>query len=340
MKTIQVKSCVSTDFDPVFNTIKTIEIEDQWIGRGGFGVAYRALSFDGKQTHPQIVKILFETGNGAAQHGFATIRGLQDRLRRENQAMSGKLLQTLPAMQAVPQMSFEGVLDGVPVVGYTSNDLTSGGFVEFGKILDDDAQLATLQKLPLSAKMRIALELVAAFDFLKSKILFIHADIKAEALFLDLKGKHCAIIDFDGGALASSINDSPTTFGTPQDWLAPEIARQLTTPGRTGKIKVNLSSDAWSVNVAIHYILFGVSPFFFLSEVSDRSMDAFLKKHQWPECDPSFRYFAAGVAPAHKAYLAYLRSAVRPEIVEKLKVTINKGYGTPAQRIMYGSWKI
>jgi len=340
VKTITVTSSNSTGLDPSLLKASVIEVEDKPLGQGGFGIAYRALRFDGQPVTPQVVKILTEAGPGIAEHGFETIRELQKRIGVENRNASGQLLKKLPALQAVPQLSFEGRLDGRTVLGYASNDLTRRGFDDFGNVLGDDAKFQVFQALPITSKMRIAAELVSAFDFLSSRIRFIHADFKAEALFVDVRGLHCAVIDFDSGALARHVGDSPITYGTQQDWLAPEIGRQLADPRNANRrITVNLYSDLWSINVAVHYLLFGVHPLFFLKEISTRSIDAYFQQHRWPAVDARFLYFRKEVAPAYRAYSAYLQKSVPAEILKQLEFTINRGFRIPSERTSYNQWR-
>ena len=339
MKTIRIDTSRTTGLDPDIAT-STIEVEDTPIGQGGFGVAYRSERFDGRRVRPQVVKLLKDNGTGVAQRGLDTIRGLQDRLRTENQRLAGQLLPKYPALQGVPLLSFEGAMHGAPVFGYSAYDLVKSGFHEFAGILDDPPNKArAFLALAVQARMRIAAELVEAFELLKSNIQFIHADIKADALFVDTAGFHCAIIDFDSGALARNTNDRPTTFGTRQDWLAPEITSQLDQAGNTSRIiKVDLLSDVWSVNVAIHYLLFGIHPLFFLSEISPRSVDAYLKQYKWPAADPSFPYFRKEHETLYRRYMAYVARSVPAKIMEKLAHTVNLGFRDPNRRTLYGQW--
>lgn len=336
MKTIRVISSTSTNLDPALASASTIEVEDAPLGQGKFGIAYRADRFDGKQVSPQVVKLL--TGN-RARHGLGTVQELQKRLRAANTKASSPLLQALPALRGVPQLSFEGTLEGQQVLGYSANDLSSAGFDEFQAILDDRAKYKTFQALPVSSKMRLARELVAAFQFLSSEIRFIHADMKAEALFLDLSGAHCAVIDFDSGALARNASDTPTTYGTRQDWLAPEIISQLNAPGNGSVIKVNLQSDVWSINIAIHYLIFGLHPLFFLKEISDRSIDAYFKQFTWPDVAPAFPYFRPDVAAVYPKYRDFAKRAVPAEVMKRLAYTIGNGFRDPNQRTTYDQWQ-
>lgn len=343
MKTITLRQILSTGLDQRLLQASTIDIEATPLGQGGFGIAYRALRIDGRQGPPQVIKLL--TGDPAvARRGFDTVQELQRRLATANRSLLGRFSRDLtsvyPALLGVPQLSFEGQLDGRSVLGYAAHDLTRCGFEELGAILDDDAKTRAFQTLPLSSKMRMAAQLVTAFDFLSSEVRFIHADMKAEALFVDVKGLRCAIIDFDSGALARDASDTPSTFGTRQDWLAPEIVRQLDMSGNTNRIvQVNLLSDVWSINIAIHYLLFGFHPLFFMTEISDRSVAAYFQRFQWPDADPAFPFFRREYAAVHAQYIAMLRQRLPLDVLQRFAFTINKGFLDPSARTTYGQWK-
>ena len=344
MKQISISTFASTGLEPSFLNVKAIELEDNPIGQGGFGEVYRAISVDGRGNTGQVIKLLFDTGNNAAGRGFATIQELQKRLRQKNeellQVSRRSLIEHYPALAGVPQFSFQGTLHGRNVIGYSANDLSAAGMEDFGRVLEDDSKTRKFQALPISSRMIVALQLVRAFHFLSSQILFIHADIKAEAIFVDFAKLRCAIIDFDSGAVAKDASDKPTTFGTNQDWLAPEIAKQLAASGNASRIiKVDLLSDLWAINIAIHYLLFGFHPLFFLAEISDRSIAEYFRQFQWPAAAPSFRYFRKDLEPIYRQYVSILRSTVPAEVVRQLSFTINKGYTDPTSRATCGQWK-
>jgi serine/threonine protein kinase len=341
MKEIRVLSYKSTGLDPSLASARVIAIEDSPLGSGGFGVAHRSRRFDGRPATPQVIKLLTESKPGIAQRGLETVRELQSRLAKKNAALlsSGTtLLNKYPTLVGVPQLSFEGELEGQTVLGYSANDLTAAGFEEFGEILDDETKANQFQSLDLGSKLAMAAQLVAAFGLLSSELSFIHADIKAAAIFIDLARMRCAIIDYDSGALAESQSDKPLTCGTPmQDWLAPEIIRQLNPAGR--QVEVTLLSDVWSVNVAVHYLLFSLHPFFFLSEISDRSMQAYEQAFRWPDADASFPFFNQEYDALHQNYIQFLRTRLPMEIVKKFEFTFNKGYSIPMQRASYNQWE-
>ena len=212
MKTILVTKSFTTGLDPALASVPMIEIDDEPIGQGGFGAVYRARAINRGAAAPQVVKLMLGQSPAVAK-GFSTTQELQRRLGDHHarlQAEGRSLIERHPALAAVPQMSFEGSLDGRPVVGYTANDLTAIGMEDFGAVLADPDKHKRLQLLPLEARMALAAQLVDAFEFLSTQVSYIHADIKAEAIFVDLARAQCAIIDFDGGAVVQAPQDRPT----------------------------------------------------------------------------------------------------------------------------------
>src|ERR1017187_8555236 len=108
--------------------------------------------------------------------------------------------------------------------------------------------------------MDLAQQLVSALEFLHSKIGFLHCDLKAEALFVGMRPPRCVLIDYDGGAVMRAPDDVPTTWGTRQDWLAPEILAQMQQASVSEAVEVSLASELWSGVIAVHHLLFGFHP--------------------------------------------------------------------------------
>jgi hypothetical protein len=317
-------------------------MEDKPLGQGGFGVVYRAVEVDGRQVRPLAVKLFLDDASEMARRGLETVETLQRRLAVEQQrfVQAGRsLLGEYPALAAAPLLSFHGRMDGREVSGYVAADLSAMGLEEFGVVLEDDAKIARYQALPLSEKMEMAMQLVGALEFLHSRIGFLHCDLKAEALFIGVKPTRCALIDFDGGAVMLKPDDAPTTWGTMQPWLAPEILAQIQQASTAQTIEVSLATEHWSLALALHHILLAVSPMFFLSEVSARSINAYTQRFVWPEIDARFPYFRSGMETAHAAYVRYLRTAFPAELLRHFRFTMNQGYANPAQRTTFSQWK-
>lgn len=322
---------------------RTVDIQDDAIGQGGFGSVHRVLAMDGRPCPNQYVaKLLSNHVAGLATSGLRTIRELQRRLsaRHDDLVRKGSgLLAAHPALLGVPALSFEGQMNGAAVLGHLAVDLGARGYREFGDILEDSAQTDQFRALPLSRRMSLAQQLVDAFDCLGSQAGFVHADVKAEAIFVDTNAGKLAIIDFDSGAVYQNANDRPTTVGTFQDWLAPEIQEQLAAAMPGARVRVDLLSDVWSVNVAICYLMFGFGPLYFLSEMTRRSMDAYLRRYSWPDVDRSFAYFNPSLGPVQPSIARHLRRPQHRRIVEALAQTVNKGYTRPDLRTNYSQWR-
>ena len=343
MKTLTVSTSVTTGLNASFDAVRTIDLEDRPLGQGAFGIAYRAVAINRQTVQPQVVKLLLDDPPGAARRGIGTIRELQRCVAVHDARLrsgGGCLLLRHPALAGLAQFSFEGQLGGRPVVGYAANDLSALGMEDLGNVLADDTKSRRLQQLPLDAKMRLATQLIDSLEFLSAQASYIHADLKAEAVFLNVTARTCALIDYDGGVVMNDLRDKPATFGTRQDWLAPEIMEQLDQSDNTTRVvKVDLLSDVWSANIAVHYLLFGFSPLFFLTEVSQRSMREYLRHYRWPDADPGFPYFRREYASFHAHYLRHLRRSIPKDIADRFAFTINHGYANPNARTSYGQWK-
>src|SRR6266446_1928585 len=134
MKSITIDSFLSTGLNPSLDRVRSIEIDDTPLGQGGFGIAFRMRGINNGPDPPQVVKILLDNGHGIGRHGLGTIQELQRRLQIKNselQAHGRTLISEFPALLGVPQLSFEGRLDGRAVCGYTANDLTASGMEDF-----------------------------------------------------------------------------------------------------------------------------------------------------------------------------------------------------------------
>lgn len=198
-------------------------------------------------------------------------------------------------------------------------------------------------------KLLIAYHIVKSFDFLYG-ISYIHADFKSEALFVNLSKKQCAIIDFDSGSVMQSKSDKPTTWGTPQDWLAPEIFEQFAT-GLNNRsnakdpipVKVDLLSDMWSVAVCIHYLIFTFHPFFYFSEISQRSLKKYIQgSYVFPDINSRFSFLTKNqqYLQLHSGfYTSYFRSQLPQEIKDKFVQTFTSGCLNPSSRTSYSQWK-
>ena len=345
MGQLSIISSQTTGLNSELAIVQTLDIDDQPLGEGGFGAVYRCRAINGQPLAvPQVVKLFRDNGYGSAVKGMNTIQRLQNRLSDENtkqQASGSDLVTAYPALLGAPQFSFEGTYQGRSVSGYCANNLKELGFEEFKDILDDQpgGLLTRYQQLSADRKLLLAFQLASGFRLLREK-LYIHADFKAGALFVNLATTQCAIIDYDSGAVLDNEHDRPSTFGEMQDWLAPEIMRQLADPSNHGRrIQVDFYSDMWSVAVGIYYQLTTVHPLFFLTEISARAMQAYSTASKWPDASPTTPYFNAAYAGIYAQVRSYYDTQIPLPIKDKLESAINKGFSRPTMRPSYAQWQ-
>lgn len=335
MKSIKVSRALSSRLDTCFDIlVHSIEIKPRPFASGGFGELYFCQSLNGniQTTIPQVVKIFHDDTN--TQKSFQTIQKLQEGLIRIQQH---KNIKDLPVLYALPQLSFSGVLEGEKVYGYLANRLNRSEYAEFDRIIEDPRVTQEYYQIPLAQKIKYALDLAEGFQILR-ELNYIHADINAENVFIGIKQPNAVIIDYDSGAVTLSAQDSPSTWGKPNEWVAPEIAKQLSEQKIIQTVKVNLLSDIWSVAVGIHYFIFLKHPFFFLNDLSERTMKNYFTHHRWPKCDIHAPYFNKSILGFYEKYLVLLEKALPQEIFKRFDTTFNEGFYNPAMRTSYTTW--
>lgn len=344
MEQIRIHRHLSTGLHGDFKSVSTIEIDEKPFSEGAFGIVYFCHSVNSKKTAiPQIIKIFKEANPGDLEHNYKTIKQLQTKLEKKNLELlkqGGKpLTEVLPAFKGVPQFSFEGILKGKRVKGFSANNLKSMGFTEFKEILEDETLLDGYQKAELDQKLLIAYHFVSAFDILR-EFLYIHADIKPEAIFVNTSTNECALIDFDSGVITEKPTDEPNTWGANNDWIAPEIWEQLKSQNnKSEKIRVSLNSDVWSVMIGVHYFLTTVHPLFYLSEVSPRTINEYFLHSKWPNIQKKSWYFNNESTDIYDTYLSWINTLLPEEVKKLISTTINYGYKDPVKRASYGNWK-
>jgi len=350
MKKITNISSFSSTISSEFLNINFIEIEDKPFGEGGFGIVYHCKSINGKQTKiPQVIKIFIDH-NGSAARGLDTIKKLQEKIKGKvlELQQKGKLfLDIYPAMQGCPQFSFEGTLGNEKVIGYAANNLKFLGYDELGELMSESNLRKKFFSIPLINRFKIAYEIVQTFELLE-QFRYIHADFKEDAVFIDIKNYSSAIIDYESGSVIQNINDKPTTWGTPQDWLAPEITKQYADGLKKRKkasdpipVKVDLKSDRWSVAVCIHYLIFMLPPYYFFTENSERCLKELAKSNiAFPNFDKNYKYFdKSKTSILNNFYKKYYNTKLPKDLQTKISDFFSKGAHDFSKRITYAQWK-
>ena len=346
MKEIKITYSKNTGFDAFFDNIKSIMVEPTGMG-GNFGDIYAAKSFIGKNNppHQQVIKI-FKPDNGPKEaHSWNTINRLQEevilRVKEFKENNASDFFNEFPALLALPQMVFEGVMEGQRVRGASYNDLKKLDLVPFDEIIDEEGSpyFDEYWEKDLEWKLTTAYHLVRGFNFLKSAH-FIHADISSDNIFVGLDKPIGVILDYDSGAVVQSLDDNPSTFGKFQPWLAPEISFQLKKNTANGNSLVNLTefTDRWSVAHAIFNLLLMMDAFF-LKEMSETNLKEYQKKYKWPHIDTRDVLFIDELT--EETYEIFLNNyeSLPEEIRRKFEYTFTKGVFDPKSRTSYYQWE-
>lgn len=337
MAIIKTSHTTSLGIFPEFDEIKKIEIDSTPFAEGGFGKIYYCTKINGKKPKvAQVIKVFKDNGQGCAAHSLKTTKGLLAKLRHTKNDMESFQLDFFteyPALIGMPQFVFEGKLNGEEVAGFSSSNLIKLGYVPFSNVLDTEL-INKYFKLKFELLLSKAYHLSRAFRLFRSYH-FIHADLKTENFFVDMENGSIALIDFDSGAIIQDIDDETYTWGTPQDMLAPEIFAQMS--NNNNSISVNLNTDKWSVAIAIHYLLMGYHPLFFLTDLSKNTMNQYLTEFKWPEIDKTKPYFSSDNIDIYDDYIEDIKE-LPSEIFQNLSYTINQGFGSPNDRCTYEQW--
>lgn len=345
MKQIQTINFKTSLLSNEFSIVKTIEIEDKAFDNGAFGEVYFCSSVNNLQLQvSQVLKIFIDDGSGSAKRGYETILKLQDQILKYNTILkqrNEKSLEQVNSLGALPQFSFEGVLNGNKVFGYSANLLEKNKWLLFSKLFNEPdlalrkVLLNKFYNLPIDHRLKMAFDMVEGFSHLEN-MNFIYADLNPANFFVNETDGQLCLIDYEGGA----INDNPETFGKPGEWLAPEIQEQLL-QNNSQFIQVDLNTDTWAVAIAIHFLIFNFHPLFYLKVRGKKEMTDYFRtqNRKWPNCDKQNSNFRVEMEGVFDKYSDKLKNSISPELVKCFNQTINQGYYNKNSRISYNQWK-
>ncbi|TVZ60048.1 serine/threonine protein kinase [Flavobacteriaceae bacterium MAR_2010_105] len=341
MKSIKILKYKSSELNPIFNLIHSVQTDDSPFDRGGFGEVYFCNSINNTSiSEKQVLKILIDDGTGSASRGYKTINKLQDKIRLYNSQLkqnNEKPIESINALGALPQFSFEGELNGKKVLGYSANLLEKSSWLNFSKIFkEDDLQIrkelrTKFYNLPLEIRLKMAYDLVEGFSHLQ-QMNFIYADLNPENFFVNQKEAKLCLIDYEGGA----VNENPETYGKPGEWLAPEIQSQLF--NSSSLIKVDLNTDTWAVAIGIHFMLFNFHPLFYLKTRGIKEMKDYFKNHKWPDADVMSMNFRKELQKNYEWYIDKIKNELPQSLFQGFSETINNGRLNPNRRLSYKQW--
>jgi serine/threonine protein kinase len=332
MPTISVQTGTVSGFSQIGTVPKKIETKTQVFSSGGFGDLYICEKMDGVGVNDVIIKLLKDP-NGIGKTCFDTVLAIQDIIKSNPDP--DKLVADIPSLTTLPLISFTGKTGNTECLGYGQKYLK--GFNDFDDILTN--KFADYKNIKLLRRLEYAYRLVKAMKFLSDSG-FIHADINAPNLFVNLNTDDLVLLDLDSGEVVGKTK--ATTFGKIGDFIAPEITQQIIEAqkkNQTPSPTTTYESDRWSVAIAISYILFLRSPLFFFKALTQNNYDEYRKTRSWPDANPSESYFSPS---AEKSYSNFFSKAINHPGIAEIKncfsKLVNEGYNVPTQRPSYDDW--
>jgi hypothetical protein len=102
MKTIQVTKYKTSELNPEFNFVTSIEIDNNPFDSGAFGEIYFCNKINGSDiSSAQALKIFIDDGSGSAKRGFETITKLQDQIVLHNLYLKQKNEKSIQLINAL-----------------------------------------------------------------------------------------------------------------------------------------------------------------------------------------------------------------------------------------------
>ena len=339
VKRIVINNMTTTGIDSDFFNIKSIDIEEHPFSEGKIGKLYHCLGINGGAfKNPQVIKIFKDNEDKTP---YNTIKKLQERLVRKKVELEESqhidFLTYYPALFAVPQFVFEGMLDGKPVRGYSANDLKAYDYCCLHDVLDDSDKADIYDGISMNSRYSKAYHLMHALKLLHD-INYVPNNLKTDNIFVSLNNDDgCAIIDYDEGVIDNKESNPSYVRGSFHDMLAPEKYRQLK---ENGCIIASADAERWSAAVACHYLLFLIHPFGFLTEVTDNSLSAYKERFVWPNVDDSFSFIDADNGREVSEYIKACCDALPSGVFECFKQTFTRGCLYPDVRTSFTEWCI
>jgi serine/threonine protein kinase len=320
MDKLTISKIFFSKISPITNRISSVKLIDLGLS-GGFGSVYKSVIANNEFA----VKVFHDSSD---THGYTTINNLIDKIN-DYEINSSESLKLVASLQALPLFSFEGKLKGKAVKGYVTYFLNHNEYMSFDEILANKKN--EYNQLGLDERLYLAEQLCKGVQGLE-KLTYIHADINAQNILINLKNLDLVLIDFDSGAITDGNNNVPSTWGKPNEWIAPEIRKQI--DDKNNSITINIHSDRFSVIVGIHYLIFIQSPYCFLKNMSEQTMTSYFNKYKWPNIPQKKEKYFNKVCPVHSKVVAIIQKKV-PNLLIALQTGLNDGYFNINQRVTY-----
>jgi len=316
-----------------------IEFDEKELGSGGFGSVHNVQSIDGISKSEFVIKIFTDEDN--KQHAYDVIQLLHDKLKKRQRKTDIPIYHDLPELLGMPFLVFKGydTIAEKECVAFLMYNIEKLNYEDYGS---DTGQLKEYKNLAIPDKLYLAYQLAKTIDVLH-QMEFIHADLSENSLWFNSNRVQLAIIDYDSG-YHFDLQNKPTTIGKVGHWIGSRFRNMLGQQKNSSNLNTldRLYEEYWVLANAVFEIVFGVMPFFYLSDTDDTTKKSYLKKFEWPNIDTSSPLFNNSNTEQHKAILSFIEqfeNSGAKELIDAFKLIFNKGYSNETKRLTSKEWK-
>lgn len=316
-----------------------IEFDDNALGSGGFGSVHTVQSIDGISKSEFVLKIF--TDEEHKQHAYDVIKLLHQKLKKRQSKSKTPVYHDIPELLGLPFLVFKGYdnISEKHCVAFLMYNLEKLSYEDYGS---DKAELTEYKSLSIPDKLYLAYQLTKTIEFLH-QIEFIHADLSENSLWFNTKRIQLSIIDYDSG-YHFDTQGKPTTVGKIGHWIGSRfrniIGHKKDSSGLTTLDR--LYEEYWVLANATFEVIFGVMPYFFLSDTDDNTKKKYLEKFEWPNIDHASSLFNKANSQQHQAIISFieqLENAGAQDLINAFKTVFNKGYNNETKRLTSKEWK-
>jgi serine/threonine protein kinase len=320
-------------------SFKIIDYSDDQIGSGGFGSVHKVMSIDGRQTTDFVIKLLFDESDKL--HPYQTIKLLHEKVKLRQNRTQLPIYHEYPELLGMPFMVFKGYdqISDKHCVAFLIYDLFNLGYLDYGS---DNNQLSKLNTLDMANRFYLAYQLARTVNLLH-EFKFIHSDLNEHSIFINFSRIQLVIIDFDSGYHFDKQN-KPGTIGKISYWIGQKFSSLIRDKSNSDSLTLEdrKYEEFWILGNAIFELLFGVAPFYFLSDSDNNTIRKYLEDNEWPDIDYGSQLLNKSSVEHHKLLLSkisMLESLGVHELIINFKSIFNKGFSNESKRLSPSEWK-
>lgn len=320
--------------------IQSINYFENEIGSGGFGNVFKIQSINGIQTSNYVLKIITKTE--VKDHAFETISLLHTKIKKELINEEGNVINHFPELLGLPFVVCKAYdeIDEKEVIALIIHNLAENNYQDFGA---DNFDKSKYIQIGISERIYYAFQLVKTIKFL-NKLNFLHSDISENSIWINNKIDKIAIIDYDSG-FHYDLQKKPTTVGKLGQWLGSTFRKVLAKEIDSDNLSTmaRIDEENWVIANAVFEIIFGVSPFFFLTDAEDKTKAKYLKKYTWPGINLDEDIFNKTNFKAYQSVLQFyklLNENGFEKLINAFDKVFNSGFKNPSNRVKISEWYV